>query len=118
LEYITETVKIQKANIHEYKGKYFTYLRGDVIGVEWLCRIFLTGEKDDTQDEFNAVIISNGAEKYAIIIDKLKSEQEFVVKTLEGQLAAIPGISGSTLLGNGKVVLIVNPIDILRIIHN
>ena len=118
LEYITETVKIQKANIHQYKGRYFTYLRGDVIGVEWLCRIFLTGEQDDTLDELNAVIISNGAEKYAIIIDKLNSEQEFVVKPLEGQLAAIPGISGSTLLGSGKVVLIVNPIDILKIIDN
>jgi len=118
LEYIIETVKIKKADIHEYKGKFFTYLRGEVIGVEWLCRIFLTGKKEDSLDELNAVIISNGAEKYAIIIDKLKSEQEFVVKPLEGQLAAIPGISGSTLLGNGKVVLIVNPIDIIQMINN
>ena len=118
LEYISETVKIKKSDIHEFNGKYFTHLRGDVIGVEWLCRIFLTGEKDDTRDEFNAVIITNGAEKYAIIVDKLKSEQEFVVKTLEGQLSSIPGISGSTLLGNGKVVLIVNPIDILQLARN
>lgn len=118
LEYISETVKIQKSNIHEFNGKYFTYLRGDVIGAEWLCRIFLTSEKDDAKDELNAVIISSGAEKYAIIVDKLKSEQEFVVKTLEGQLASIPGISGSTLLGNGKVVLIVNPIDILQLVRN
>lgn len=118
LENIFETVKIHKKNIHMYNGKYFTYLRGDVIGAEWLCNIFLTGEKDNEKDEMNAVIISNGAEKYAIIVDKLKSEQEFVVKTLEGQLASIPGIAGSTLLGNGKVVLIVNPLDILKLVHN
>ncbi|MCR4434452.1 MAG: chemotaxis protein CheA [Clostridiales bacterium] len=118
LEYISETVKIQKSHIHEFNGKYFTYLRGDVIGAEWLCRIFLTGERDDAKEELNAVIITSGAEKYAIIVDKLKSEQEFVVKTLEGQLASIPGISGSTLLGNGKVVLIVNPIDILQFLRN
>lgn len=117
LEYIAETVKIQKSNIHMYNGKCFTYLRGEVIGAEWLCKIFLSSEIDFGIDELNAVIITNGAEKYAIIVDKLKSEQEFVVKTLEGHLAAIPGISGSTILGNGKVVLIVNPLDLLKLIH-
>jgi two-component system chemotaxis sensor kinase CheA len=117
LEYIAETVKIQKSNIHIYNGRYFTYLRGEVIGAEWLCKIFLSSEIDFEIDELNAVIITNGAEKYAIIVDKLKSEQEFVVKTLEGHLAAIPGISGSTLLGNGKVVLIVNPPDLLKLIR-
>lgn len=118
LEYIAETVKIHKSSIHIFNGKYFTHLRGEVIGVEWLSRIFLSGEIDYEVEELNAVIISNGAEKYAIVVDKLKREQEFVVKTLEGQLAAIPGISGSTLLGNGKVVLIVNPIDILQLVHD
>jgi len=115
LEYIVETVKIYRNNIHKFNEKYFTYLRGDVIGVEWLSRIFNTGGKDTEQEVLNAVIISNGAEKYAIIVDKLKSEQEFVVKTLDGHLASIPGISGSTLLGNGRVVLIVNPADIIQL---
>jgi len=61
------------------------------------------------------VILSNGAENFAIVVDKLKNEQEFVVKTLDGHLGSIPGISGSTLLGNGQVVLIVNPVDILQL---
>jgi len=115
LEYIVETVKIYRNNIHWFNEKYFTHLRGDVIGVEWLSKIFLTGDRDTGKEELNAVIISNGAEKYAIIVDKLKSEQEFVVKTLDGHLASIPGISGSTLLGNGQVVLIVNPADIMQL---
>jgi len=115
LEYIVETVKIYRNNIHKFNDKYFTHLRGDVIGVEWLSKIFLTGDRDTGKEELNAVIISNGAEKYAIIVDKLKSEQEFVVKTLDGHLVSIPGISGSTLLGNGQVVLIVNPVDIIQL---
>ena len=116
LEYIFETIKVHKNNIHTFNGKYFTHLRGEVIGVEWLCKIFLTGERVNDIEELNAIIIQNAAEKFAIIVDKLKSEQEFVVKTLEGHLASIPGISGSTLLGNGKVVLIVNPIDLLDLV--
>jgi len=115
LEYIVETVKINKNDIHKFNGKCFTYLRGDIIRIEWLCKIFLTGERDDEKEELNAVILSNGAENFAIVVDKLKNEQEFVVKTLDGHLGSIPGISGSTLLGNGQVVLIVNPVDILQL---
>ncbi|WP_291123030.1 chemotaxis protein CheA, partial [Flavobacterium sp. UBA6046] len=114
LEYIVETVKIDINSLHKFNGKFFTCLRGDVIGIEWLCKIFLTGERDTEKEEINAVILSNGVENYAIAVDKLINEQEFVVKTLEGPLAAIPGISGSTLLGNGQVVLIVNPAELLQ----
>lgn len=115
LENIIETVKINRSNIHKFNEKYFTYLRGTVIGMEWLSKIFLLGERDMEKDEFNAVILSNGDENYAIVVDKLKNEQEFVMKTLGGHLSAIPGISGSTLLGNGQVVLVVNPIDLLKL---
>ncbi|WP_379135325.1 chemotaxis protein CheA [Paenibacillus sp. sgz500958] len=115
LEFLVETVKINRSNIHKFNGKYFTHLRGAAIGMEWLCKLFLTGERDLDKEELNAVILSNGVENYAIVVDKLRNEQEFVVKTLEGHLSAIPGIAGSTLLGNGQVVLIVNPTDILEL---
>lgn len=118
LDNIVETVKINRNIIHEFNGKFFTYLRGEAIGIEWLSKIFSTGERDNEKEELNAVILSDGFENYAIVVDKLKNEQEFVVKTLEGHLAAIPGITGSTLLGNGQVVLIVNPVDLLQLAEN
>lgn len=115
LENIIETVKINRNNIHKFNEKYFTYLRGTAIGMEWLCKIFLSGERDMEKEEMNAVILSDGIENYAIVVDKLRNEQEFVVKTLDGNLSAIPGIAGSTLLGNGQVVLIINVIDVLQL---
>ncbi len=117
LEHIVETVKIRTSDIHQFKSKCFTNLRGETIGVEWLSKIFLMGEREENVEELNAIILSDGVENYAIVVDKLKNEQEFVVKTLEGHLASIPGISGSTLLGNGQVVLIVNPTDLLQLVE-
>lgn len=117
LEYIVETVKIRRSNIHKYNEKCFTYLRGNVIRIEWLSKVFLIGDRDHEKEELNAVILTNGVDNYALVVDRLRDEQEFVVKTLEGHLAAIPGISGSTLLGNGQVVLILNPIDILQLME-
>ena len=66
-------------------------------------------------EEHHAVIVSDGAEKFGLIVDRLRNEQEFVIKPLHGQLARIPGISGSTLLGDGRVVLIVNPIELIQL---
>ncbi|MEW6621983.1 MAG: chemotaxis protein CheA [Bacillota bacterium] len=118
LEHIAETVKINRSSIHQFHGKRFASLRGDVIGVDWLCRIFAAQETDAGQEELNAVILSNGADNYAIVVDRLKNEQEFVIKPLEGHLAAVPGISGSTLLGNGQVVLILNPVEVIQLAEN
>lgn len=115
LENIVVTVKINRSSIHKFNGKYFTYLRETAIGMEWLCKIFMLVEMDTQKEELNAVILSNGVENYAIVVDKLKNEREFVMKTLDGILSTIPGISGSTLLGNGQVVLIVNPIDVIKL---
>lgn len=114
IDHIAETVKIKSGDIYEYNGKHFALHKGEVIGVEWLAKLFMLDDGDREKDELNAVILSNGAEKFGLIVDRLKNEQEFVIKPLGGHLAGIPGISGSTLLGDGRVVLIVNPIDLIK----
>lgn len=114
IEYISETVKLRKSDLHEMNCRYFTELRGEVISVEWFSRIFMIESMNKNDEGFyNSVIITDGIKKMAVIVDKLKSEQEFVVKTLSEYLMNIKGISGSTLLGNGKVVLIINPVEMI-----
>jgi two-component system chemotaxis sensor kinase CheA len=116
IDHISETVKINARDIHEYDGKYFASYKGEAIGIEWMSRLFLLGDLDrGNAEEHHAVIVSDGAEKFGLIVDRLRNEQEFVIKPLHGQLARIPGISGSTLLGDGRVVLIVNPIELIQL---
>ncbi|MBV7273372.1 chemotaxis protein CheA [Clostridium sp. PL3] len=114
IENVVETVKISKENIYEFAGKHFAYLRGGVIGIEWLKKILMLKGVNEDLEELNAVIISNGIDKVGIIVDKLLNEQEFIVKPLTDYLSAIEGILGSTLLGNGQVVIILNPSDIMK----
>jgi len=118
IDNIIETVKIHKDNIYEFNNKHFAHLRGEIIGIEWLSRVLLIDsneEKSGYSDELNVVIVTNGLEKLGIVVDKMVSEQEFVIKSLSGHLEGISGISGSTLLGNGRVVLILNIGDVIRL---
>ncbi|KZL92343.1 chemotaxis protein CheA [Clostridium magnum] len=115
IENVVETVKIPAKNIYEFSGKYFTYLRGEVVAVDWLRKILVLDGFNEDLEELNTVIISNGVDKMGIIVDKFINEQEFIVKPLVDYLASIPGISGSTLLGNGQVVIILNAGDIIKL---
>ncbi|WP_225788854.1 Hpt domain-containing protein [Pseudomonas sp. Marseille-P8916] len=54
------------------------------------------------------------AQSYAIQADSLSPSREIVVKSLGPQFAAVPGLSGATLLGDGRVVLILDLLGQLR----
>ncbi|MDP2809771.1 MAG: Hpt domain-containing protein [Rhodocyclaceae bacterium] len=56
------------------------------------------------------LLIKGGTERVALEVDSLTGNQEVVVKTLGPQLARVAGLAGATVLGNGEVALIINPV--------
>jgi two-component system chemotaxis sensor kinase CheA len=55
------------------------------------------------------VVVAVGATYYGIRVDELKGQQEVVIKPLPGQLGRLPGFAGATIMGDGSVVLILDP---------
>ncbi|WP_139674919.1 Hpt domain-containing protein [Pseudomonas sp. F16(2018)] len=61
------------------------------------------------------VLLTHSHEQsFAIQVDSLSPSREIVVKSLGPQFAAVPGLSGATLLGDGRVVLILDLLGQLR----
>ncbi|MCE9568556.1 MAG: response regulator, partial [Rhodocyclales bacterium] len=56
------------------------------------------------------LLVKGGAERVALEVDSLTGNQEVVVKAVGPQLARVPGLAGATVLGNGEVALIINPV--------
>lgn len=56
------------------------------------------------------LLLHSGARRIAVQVDELQGNQEIVVKNIGAQLARVVGIDGATVLGDGKVVLIINPV--------
>ena len=54
----------------------------------------------------------SGLQRIALPVDELLRNQEIVVKHLSPQLARVPGVTGATVLGDGRVVLIINPVPL------
>lgn len=62
----------------------------------------------DGDSHVPVILVRAGEYSAALLIDELMASQEIVVKSVGPQLAAVRGISGATILGDGRVVLILD----------
>lgn len=56
----------------------------------------------------SVVVVANDAQRFGLVVDELLGETQVVVKPLNGSLNSIPVVSGSTILGSGRVAFILN----------
>ncbi|KON81157.1 Hpt domain-containing protein [Azoarcus sp. PA01] len=107
------------AQVLELKAEPLDALRREG-STEWQSRHFayrylpqLLGERfaQPPEQRFNWVLLLRvGAQTLALHVDALRGNQEIVVKSAGPQLARLVGISGATVLGDGEIVLILNPV--------
>jgi len=65
--------------------------------------------------EYHSVLLlRSGAQRVALHVDELVGNQEIVVKSIGPQLSRVPGVSGATVLADGGIVLIVNPVALVQ----
>ena len=60
------------------------------------------------------LLLRSGQSVAAVHVDEMLGNQEVVVKNIGPQLARVSGIAGATVLGNGEVVLIINPVQLAQ----
>jgi chemosensory pili system protein ChpA (sensor histidine kinase/response regulator) len=57
------------------------------------------------------MLLRSGARRIALVVDEIRGNREIVVKNIGPQLAGMGGIAGATVMGDGKVMLVLNPIQ-------
>jgi two-component system chemotaxis sensor kinase CheA len=91
-------------------------LRDSVLPLLSIGKILYEEENNLHDKEWQYVVVVGIAEKrFGIKVDNLIGQKEVVIKSLGVYLGAIEGISGSTIMGDGKVVMI---LDIGELIHH
>ena len=66
-------------------------------------------------EAFSVVVVHAEKRQFALKVDKILDSQEIVVKPLPALLKGIPSYSGTTLLGDGSIALIVDPVGVARL---
>lgn len=110
LSSILETTLLDEANIlTAHRERVFDF-RGQLVPLVYLKEIF--GIDTETKSQFPVVVVRKGNKLVGVVVNDLIGQQEIVMKPLGTYLEGIPAISGATILGDGRVALIVDSNDL------
>ena len=65
----------------------------------------------------NIVVVSTGSMKYGLIVDRLQDSEEIVIKPLGRHLQQCKGYAGATIMGDGRIALILDVSNLARMAH-
>ncbi|HYM28364.1 MAG TPA: chemotaxis protein CheA, partial [Steroidobacteraceae bacterium] len=68
----------------------------------------------DIQTYNSVLLLRSGIQRVAVHVDELIGNQEIVVKNIGPQLARVPGVAGATVMPDGAIVLIMNPVPLAQ----
>ena len=95
--------EVRRNNGTEWLDEHFSY--------RYLPRLLGDRQSQPEVDRFNWVLLLRaGNETLALHVDALRGNQEIVVKNAGPQYSRLVGYSGATVLGDGEIVLILNPV--------
>ncbi len=111
---ITQIVRMEKRDIERVGQEPVIRIGGHVYPVQHLGQALkLKQSAEDTAQRLPVLIMQAGSEQIALVVDELVTGREIVIKGLGNHLRRVQGITGATLMGDGTVVLIINPMDLL-----
>ncbi len=115
LSTIVETSKLEAKEIRTIRGKRVAFLRGGVLPILRLDEIFGWEAKEiNINDTLYVVVVRYSGTQVGFIVDGLMEQQELVVKSMDEFIGVSNGISGASILGDGKVVLILDIAALIR----
>jgi two-component system chemotaxis sensor kinase CheA len=112
LGYVIESMKPAAENVRTVSGEgRVLRVRGEYLPMVHLGHHFGMGGQERAPI---TVIVEGDGQKLALEVDELIGQQQVVVKSLEANYRKIDGISGATILGDGRVALILDVPGLVR----
>lgn len=115
MDCVSETVKIDHNDIEYLHNEPFIYIRGEVIPLLFIKSML--DEKALIGKALPIVVLNIKGNRLAVTVNELLGQLDVVQKPLEGIMEHHPIFSGTALLGNGQIIMAIDPLGIFRISH-
>lgn len=115
---VVEIVRLPIESFQSVKGEPVVVIREEVLPVVWLQDHFDMPRTHDKRKQMPVVVVGTAEKRIALVVDELIGNQEIVVKSLGSYVGKIRGVSGATILGDGRVALILEVSGIFQFIEN
>ena len=113
MDSVSETVKISKESITVLNNEYYIYLRGEIIP------LVVIGEMMDMSaldvESISLVVLEVKGNQMAVVVNDLLGQLSVVQKPMQGLLSDHSLIGGTALLGNGQIMMIIDPVSLWEV---
>ncbi|HVL66223.1 MAG TPA: chemotaxis protein CheW, partial [Vicinamibacterales bacterium] len=109
---VREVVEIDPAALRRVEHQEIAPFRGGVLPIVRLARVF--GIPAAPRPRLHVFVIGAGQDAVGLAVDRIVGQREIVVRTMADPLVRVGGIVGATDLGDGRVVLILDPPALAR----
>jgi len=115
MDSVAETVKIERNEIEYLHNEPFIYIRGEVIPLLFVKSML--DEEEIGEKPLSIVVLNVKDNLLAVVVNDLLGQLDVVQKPLEGLVEHHPIFSGTALLGNGQIIMVIDPLGLLSIAH-
>lgn len=115
LSSVIEVVSIETENVYSIKQREVIRIREDVLPLIRLDKILKSKIYNDSLKNRYVVVVGTGIHRVGLVVDELLGQQEIVIKSLGEYLGHIQGMAGSTILGDGSVIMIIDVAELITL---
>jgi two-component system chemotaxis sensor kinase CheA len=115
MDLIVETVRVPADDIHRFKQAQTVVLRGRIVPLRSLNELLGMEEpaRLNAEGEHAVLVLRWGGEPIGLVVDEFDGTSDIILRPLEGVLGGMTGFAGSALMGDGSVLMILNPKELL-----
>lgn len=116
LSFISESLQPNANDIKEISGQgQVVYVRGEYVPVIALHQIFNIPTKITSPTEGILVLLEAEGKTIALFVDELIGQHQVVIKSLETNYRKVSGVSGATIMGDGRVAMILDAGELVNL---
>jgi two-component system chemotaxis sensor kinase CheA len=114
LSSVVESFQVKQDAVNTVaQGSRLVKVRDEFMPVIEMEKVFQVPREDGRSSDIMVVVEAEGS-RVALLVDELLGQQQVVVKNLESNYRKVPNVSGATILGDGKVALILDTSALVR----
>ncbi len=118
LNVITEFIKAAPDDIRRIEGKgLFLQLRNQYFAFTKLYELLNLEPEHTDPTEGILIIFQEGSKKMALLVDEIIGQEQVVIKSIKEHMEQADGIAGATIMGDGKVALILDTHSLFQLVR-
>jgi two-component system chemotaxis sensor kinase CheA len=108
-------VRVPRAAIHTIKTHQTTVLRNRIVPLFALNNLLAlkAAPRNNADDMFATLVVRINDEHIGILVDEFRETIDIILKPMVGIIGGLGGYAGSALLGDGSVLMVLNPKELV-----